>query len=231
MPEFLRRIFGSGQNPAPETQQQRKPESNVAEDYNIQSGHAYVLIGGKPEDVKESCGSCGAPYLGPCQSHCRYCTTGRKVFYADITNTDHLSSFEKDTVEDLSLILPGGDSAEFGCSAEVDQVIAEEVEAGENFAANLVIAKKFRGDYSSDIGTLILVDNGSVVLGDQSCVGTLITGKNVGPVEFGYNCEVGNLLKTSTLKYKADDGFSVERTQTINRANFIEAISKSIRKN
>ena len=231
MSEFLRKILGTGRPVFQETQLQAKPESNVAEDYDIQSGHAYVLLGGKPEDIKEKCGSCGGPYLGPCQPHCQFCTTSRKVFYADITNADLLSSFEKGVIEDLSLVLPGGDSAEFGYKADVDQVIAEEVEVGENFTANLVITKKFRGDNDCEIETLILVDSGSAVLGDDSSIETLITGKNVGPVEFGSDCWVGNLLKTSTLKYKADDDFSVERTQTINRANFVEAISKAVRRN
>lgn len=202
------------------------PASKI-ENFNIQDGHAYVLLGGVAEDIKTSCSECGAGYKGPCQGSCEYCLTQRKVFYADITNADFQSISSSDEIKDMAFIIPDGDSAEFGYNTNIDMVIAEEVTVDEEFNAKLVVTKKFTGGYNAQIKTLILIDEGSASFDEESWVGTLITGKKTS-IKFGYNCRVDTLLKTSSLKYKADEEFSIGKTQIISPENFIQAISKAL---
>lgn len=220
---MLERLFGKRQQP--EVKPLKDPSNN--EDYNIQAGHAYVILGGKTEDIRTTCESCGAGFKGPCQSGCEYCSSQRKVFYADITNADFRSIPTTEKVEEMSFLIPEGDSAEFDDSTSVDMVIADEVIVGMDFDSKLVVTKKFTGGLNTQISTLILVDDGSAEIDDDSWIGNLITGKKVS-VKFGCDCSVDNLLKTSSLKYKADQGFNIGKTQIISPANFIQTISEAL---
>ncbi len=231
MPGIIERFFGSHDSKNPQENSGPKQTETPRKDvYDIQNGHAYVLLGGSAEEIQDSCGGCGAPYKGPCQSSCEYCSTTRKVHYTDITDAS-FPAFSKEDVTDLSFVLPGGDSAEFGYNTYADMVVAEKVTAQDDFSANLVIAKEFIAGLDAEVDTLIIVDGGSAELSSDSTIGTLITGKDVGLIEFGYHCTVDLLLKTSGLKYKAKDDFSVGKVQIISQANFIKAISEALRKN
>lgn len=195
--------------------------------YYIQPGHAYLLIGGAQADIDTNCGSCGAGYLGPCQGSCEYCNSQRKVFYADMTDSQVINSIPETDLQKLTFYIPEGDSADFGYSTDVDVIVAEEVSTRDQFYANLVITKNFKGAYNSEIRTLILVDGGSATLYDNNWIGTLITGQNVS-VKFGNNAQIEKLLKSSTLKLKAGEEFNIIETKIISTKSFAQEISKAL---
>lgn len=228
MPSWTERFFGN-HSQAPKPEAPKKSLDEKPQSFNIENGHAYVLLGGREEDMLTACPGCGAPFKGPCQGNCEYCSAQRKVHYADITDASILSS-AKEKIENMSFILPGGDSAEFGYGAFVDKVVAEEVIADEQFEANLVITKKLVAGYHPMIETLILVDGGTADIDDQAEIGTLITGRNVGPVTLGFNTEIGRLLKTSGLRYKTGDQCKIGEVKVITQANFLEAIASAMHK-
>lgn len=226
MPGLKEMLFG------PQSKEPSKPVEKSVQghlNYNLQEGHAYVLLGGAEKEILTACPGCGAPFKGPCQGSCEYCSTHRKVHYADITDISILS-VSKDSVENLSFVLPGGDEAEFGYGASVDMVVAEKVTAGEQFRANLVVTKRFDAGYHPNVGTLILVDKGSALIDDQAEIGTLITGKDVGPVEIGFNANIDRLFKTSGLRYKTGDDCYIGEVKIITQDNFIEAISQALQR-
>ena len=221
---MLERLFGKKQDKVPE----RQTTIAKIENFNIQEGHAYILLGGKDEKILTNCVACGAPYKGPCQPSCEFCATTRSTYYIDISNTKGLSSIpESAKNKDYSFILPEGSSAEFGDYASVDAIIAENVEAGDEFSPYLVIAKIFRCLDSCDIETLIIADNGSAKIGNDASIQTLITGKNVGPIIFEDNCYVGEMLFTTHgIKYKAGDELRIDTQKTITYEEFLRRLAE-----
>ncbi len=207
----------------------RQEDAFTVIDPNIREGHAYLLVGGKTDDLLTNCDNCGGPYKGPCQPNCEFCSSQRKVFYADITNAQLVSEINSTNSKEISLLIPSGDSAEFDSYTSVDIVVAEEITSNEEFTANLIITKRFKSGSNANIGTLILVDDGEAVLEDDCEIDTLITGRN-SSLKAGDYMTINKLLKSSALSYKTGMDFSINTTKIISTTEFLSEIVRSTRK-
>lgn len=210
----------------------RAPDTRVEqaeEDFDIKSGRAYILLGGKPEEILTSCGACAAPFSGPCQSKCAYCGISRKVHYLDVTKTDVLSSIPEATLEkEASLILPETDEiVEIGPWSKVDSVIAREVSAEEGFRARCVVAQKIKIRPESYLGMVIVTENGQASFGDEVGIRTLITAKNTGPITFGNDCYVSEFLNGGS-SYSCGEDFRLGKTRRITYSEFLKLTSNAL---
>lgn len=224
---MLERLFGRKKGVSQSTPKEEYQPAKF-EGYNLEPGHAYILLGGDPDRLRAECGGCGAPYKGPCQPACEYCSTHRLSYYVDVTDIRGLNSIpEESKNEDISFILPEGGLAKFEDYAKMDRVISSEVQAGFEFKGGIVITKKFKGEDYTEIGTLIIADGGSAVLGFETKIGKFIVGRGVTFVTDDYTSIQEFMTASNDTKYKMGFETKIGSHKSISPEEFVNQVVKA----
>lgn len=196
--------------------------------YGFRAGRAYMLIGGKPEDILTTCDSCRAPYAGQCQEACLYCGKARKTFYVDVTNIKLVESVGLERMADVtSFVLPNKDVIQIGDQSWMAEAVAEKILIGYNCKAGLLVGNIIESDKYGSFGTVVISDNGEGSFKSEARIQTLVTGSDV-KLKFGQQCIVNNLLTMGNASIDAGYNFQQGNRRNVTYSEVAKLISERL---